>query len=673
MRALPPYKLEVLHPDECVQGFQRFLEDHCVESLEAIMNELDDSVSYGLEIDVSMFLDTNQILGTLLLAHPRKLLPLLDQAIGKAQQTILQHNEFAIPKSRVCARLTSLPLCEEVSKPNVSCIRNSDIEAYISFPGTVIRTGSVRTLEWERWYECPKCGHQFATQADLEQWNTIPVPHKCPECDGHKIKQLTEKTVARDFQELKVQEKVQKLNMGSIPRSMTVIIMDDLVDTCKAGDDVQVGGLIVRRWRSVSIDTRCDLEMTMLANSLRVANENKAALSVTEENKRGFKDFWAAHKNTPMAAHATILRAVCPQLCGLFLAKLAVLLTLIGGVTRSEKGTRVRGEGHILLIGDPGTGKSQLLKFAARLSSRSVVTSGIGATGAGLTVTAAKESGGEWTLEAGALVLADGGLCCIDEFDAIREHDRATIHEAMEQQTISVAKAGLVCKLQTRCSVLATTNPKIKGDLTLGLPVACGIASPLLSRFDIILVMRDDKDAERDARTSGFILDLHAAGGRVVNPDGKPIDSFWSLERLQVYVAHVKETIDPSMLPEAQAVLSRYYTVQRQRHASAARTTIRLLESLVRLAQAHARLMYHQDVTRQDAVMAVYVIEASTQAPDDEAPIFSTMPNIHDFPSNEEADIGYDAIERQVSAALGLSMDGDLYEDSPTSKRPRMW
>lgn len=605
--------------DSEVKSLAEFLMTHHSEQLHSIVVSPDPKLHYPLYIDFTDLLNENSRLAHLVLAQPTVYLLLFDRAAFWAHKIVikgLKFGEKGVEKKFIHVRINvcGSPLeCPETF-PSIGRVRVKHRGILLTLKGTLIRSGAIKMYEGERMYQCRKCKHVFPVHPELESRNSITLPSFCPSqrsksCEGTRFDCVDESVIRHDYQEIKIQESTQVLGVGVIPRSIPVILMDDLVDIVKTGDDIIVTGILTAKWSPDLKDVQSNLDPVLIANYVRRTNELKADIDIPNDVVMKFKQFWSDFNDTPLKGRNAILRGLCPQIFGLFTVKLAVALTLIGGVQHVDaSGSKIRGESHLLLVGDPGTGKSQFLKFAAKLSNRSVITTGLGSTSAGLTVTAVKD-GGEWMLEAGALVLADGGLCCIDEFDSMREHDRATIHEAMEQQTISVAKAGLVTTLSTRTIVFGATNPKGQYDPDQSLSVNTALSGPLLSRFDIVLVLLDTKNPEWDAVVSSHILN---EGESNKGDHGEDLGNIWTFSMLRRYIHFVKGYFRPVLTKEAEKVISSYYQLQRRSATyNAARTTVRMLESLIRLAQAHARLMFRNEVTRIDAIMAILCIESS--------------------------------------------------------------
>ena len=598
-------------------------------------------------------------------------------------------------------RLANVPSAE-FAKASVSHLRVSDCRRFTRVLGTVTRAGPVKVVQEFRTFRCAECGNKFTLRAHPASGYEFEVPKQC--MSGAKTKgwdatakraKITRcssrdfiplpphENCMNDFQEIRVQDQMNALGAGVVPKSIAVVLFGDLPGRIQPGDPVSLEGVVHQRWKPLWPGKRPEIELFIEATHIERIGSDSSVQTAPDKGKplrdEEFTRFWALNRADEWRARAEILRATAPWLKGLPVPKLALLLTLIGGAPVASQGASglpsgggagdVRwhrflpsepadqrpaptgGRGahdlmapasktgdahdahsrttpHLLLLGDPGTGKSQLLQAAQELSARCVRTSGLGCTSAGLTCAAIRE-GPDFVLEAGALVLADGGICCIDEFSTIRSHDRGAVHEAMEQQTVSVAKGGIVCRLRSRCSVVAAQNCKKGSGSRSGkgaaynreatLTVNSGLPPPLLSRFDLVVVFADsDKERPSSKPASADLADfIISAGNAKSTTSGSKVvgDSAWDHAKIRSYIVFAKENpLGDAPDPRAMEVVSAYFR-QLRTNASAGneRITVRFMESLLRLAQAHARLMYHRRVELEDAIAVIVLHRAALQ------------------------------------------------------------
>ncbi|KAF8370352.1 mcm-2 [Pristionchus pacificus] len=527
---------------------------------------------------------------------PEQVLVCMDKAATDFVLTTYPY--YARVCSQIKVRIRGLPVEEEIRM-----LRQLHLNMLVRVSGVVtVATGILPQLGIVK-FDCISCGYLLGPFIQTQD-NEVR-PSMCPSCQGKGPFEMNEEQVAA----------------GRLPRSKDVVLLGDLCDSCKPGDEIEVTGIYKINY-DASLNSKQGFPVfNTIIHANHIVNKDKVASDdLSDEDMATIRQL---AKDCRISER--IFSSIAPSIYGHYDIKRAIALSLFRGEAKNPSGKhRVRGDINVLLCGDPGTAKSQFLRYSAHTAPRAILTTGQGASAVGLTAYVQRHPvTREWTLEAGAMVLADKGVCLIDEFDKMSEQDRTSIHEAMEQQSISVSKAGIVTSLQARCTVIAAANP-IGGRYNPSRTFAenVDLTEPILSRFDVLCVVRDIAEPVEDERLAAFVFASHVRKHPGFDEsDEKMVPDLVKKEKesavdvipqdvLRKYILYAREKVHPVLSDKYVDKMSNLFAEMRKESLATASVaiTVRTVESMIRLSEAHAKMHLRSYVNDDDVQCAMAVV-----------------------------------------------------------------
>ncbi|MDH5401930.1 MAG: minichromosome maintenance protein MCM [Candidatus Heimdallarchaeota archaeon] len=499
--------------------------------------------------------------------------------------------------------------------PNIIHIRDlraNHVDSWKWIEGIIVRTTEIKSIVTHAVFYCVDEKHTIDLYFEDGIFNK---PNKCNDlsCKAKEFVLDHYHSKMIDWQYITVQERPEDLPPGASPKSVPCRLTDDIVDIVRPGDRVQLGGIIRSRpSKLLKKGQVLTFDIWMDVNFIESTNKEDEFTDISPEEEKQFLDMALDPK-----IHEHLIDSIAPAIHGLREVKEAAMYMLFGGVDKQfPDGFSTRGQPNVLIVGDPGVAKSQLLRYVQSIAPRGLYTSGKGSSAAGLTAAITRDpETSEITLEAGAMVLADRGVCLIDEFDKMNENDRSAIHEAMEQHTVSVAKAGIVATLNARTGVLAAANPKYgRYEPHRTFSENVNLTPAILSRFDLVFILQDEPNEQNDSILADHILKLHRYHGST-----QSIKPPMNEETLKKYISYAKRNYNPALLPEATELLEEFYVTMRNSYGKSGESgksdrvtiTARQLEGIIRLAEARARAALRTQVTKNDAQKSIDIMKYS--------------------------------------------------------------
>ncbi|MBI5254051.1 MAG: minichromosome maintenance protein MCM [Euryarchaeota archaeon] len=482
-------------------------------------------------------------------------------------------------------------------------IRSEDVGKFLAVEGIVRKSTDVRPKLVIGAFECERCGSVMHISQDR---NKLKEPFLCESCERRgPFKLSVQESTFVDAQKILIQESLEDLRGGEHQKQLTIFFEDDLTGKITPGDRIEIVGVLrAARKRFKEKQSRV-FEIFLEANSVKYVELDFEEVEVTKEDEKKITEL----SKDPLV-YEKIRDSIAPHIYGYSDIKEAIMYQLFSSpALELPDGGRIRGDSHIIIMGEPATGKSEILQYVAKeLAPRGVYASGKGTSAAGLTAAAIKDEFGDggWTLEAGALVLADKGIACIDEFDKMETDDRGAMHEAMEQQSVSIAKAGMLATFRARCSILAAANPKYgRFDEYRAISEQVNLPPTILSRFDLIFFVRDIVEETREV--AKHILDT-VVSPTSITPKIEP-------ELLRKYIAYARQNILPVLAEDARNRIEQFYVemreVARETEDIPIPMTARQLWAIIRIARAASRVRLGNETTVEDVERAIRLVKVS--------------------------------------------------------------